>query len=187
METRKRLKVRCPSLPDPPVVLYYPNGAPSDIGAGETGIFTNAKNDFAIVQDDPKHNTTYIGTMESSETKPCHYALGVFDKRKGKLKLYSILGESVFRMEPKVEGLQYEPSKTTTIIESKDEIDQGKRMALERFGNASAKKRIRSQNQFLSEQSEEVNKAMETMVMEITDEAKRQGWTQSQVWAPSFS
>ncbi|CAM6126401.1 unnamed protein product [Calypogeia fissa] len=80
--------------------------------------------------------SNYVG--EAAGWQPCDYLLGVFDKEKGSLKLMSLAGEKVFRMEPRVRGLDY-----GRVIDEEAPEEEGdtlersrikKRMLTEAFG-----------------------------------------------------
>ncbi|KAL4179717.1 hypothetical protein AMTRI_Chr13g88690 [Amborella trichopoda] len=56
-------------------------------------------------------NVDFVGTNytgEAAVSQSCSYALGVLDKEKQILTVVPIAGDKVFRMEPRVRGLQYE-------------------------------------------------------------------------------
>ncbi|MED6197160.1 hypothetical protein PIB30_054131 [Stylosanthes scabra] len=110
-----------------PVVGYFPSGFdPTSDGAAATGfhVYRNRRMNkrMQLVVGSPASSVEYVGTSYAGEAAAGHssmYAIGVFDKEKGTLKVVPIAANKIFRLEPKVKTLDAvdkEPA-TSTVEE----------------------------------------------------------------------
>ncbi|KAL1533412.1 DNA-directed RNA polymerase I subunit RPA49-like [Salvia divinorum] len=107
-----------------PVIGYFPSGFDpsknSEESNSKSGVISSVK-----VYKNPKRNpknprlevvvgvggsaVNFVGTSYSGEARTpqlCNYALGVLDKETGVLKMVPIAANKIFRLEPKVAGLE---------------------------------------------------------------------------------
>ncbi|OVA10366.1 RNA polymerase I associated factor [Macleaya cordata] len=133
---RKRIEVKMEIVPQhpekiAPLVGYFPSGYdPQKIYTSEDDepprvrVFTNKQRSsrLELVVSPKGSKVNFVGTSHSGEataSQACTYALGVLDKETQSLKIVPIACNKIFRLEPRVGGLDVcknEPSK-----ESKEE------------------------------------------------------------------
>lgn len=121
---RKRTIVQTEYIPPQsgfgcPFVGYFPSGydpvkngdASSSL---EVGVYQNTRKikskQLQLVARPKEASVDFVGTNYSGENslwQPCNYLMGVFDKETSTLKLVPISGGRIFRMEARVQGMEY--------------------------------------------------------------------------------
>ncbi|XP_027335914.1 DNA-directed RNA polymerase I subunit rpa49 [Abrus precatorius] len=155
----------------PPVIGYFPSGFDPlknyGDGSGPASFqlyrHRNMPKRLQLVVRPEGSPGEFVGTSYSGEAAAGHramYALGVLDKEAGSLKIVPIAGNKIFRMEPKVKGLEAadpEPAtstmeeltphqklaQTTAIWGTKKEIEKAKKkLALRQDDNPDSQKNL---------------------------------------------
>lgn len=105
----------------PPFVGYFPSGYnPSkkydgsnskETGSPRVQVYRSQKwpKRFQMVVSPTGSNVDFVGTNYSGEAtagQQCRYAVGVFDKEAQTLKIVPVACDKIFRLEPKVRGLE---------------------------------------------------------------------------------
>ncbi|XP_031477568.1 uncharacterized protein LOC116248746 [Nymphaea colorata] len=163
-----------------PFVGYFPSGF--DIGSSSEGndgvrvrAFRNTdkfkKGRLQLVINDDNAGVDFVGTNYSGEGalfQPCTYALGVLDKNNGSLKILPIAGNKIFRLEPRVRGLQYVHTGAVDVEEEKltDENRLDKLRALtSSFGTKRSKSQVtRRESRRLKEENLDLKEAAENLI-----------------------
>ncbi|RDX82007.1 rpa49, partial [Mucuna pruriens] len=109
----------------PPVVGYFPSGFDplKNHGGGPSDFqlfrHRNMSKRLQLVVRPAGASVEFVGTSYSGEAAAGHramYALGVLDKEAGTLKIVPVAGNKIFRLEPKVKGMEAadnEPANST--------------------------------------------------------------------------
>ncbi|XP_058723355.1 DNA-directed RNA polymerase I subunit rpa49-like [Vicia villosa] len=130
----------------PPFVGYFPSGfdpVKQSSGSAGAGIqvyrnqFMNKRTELVVSPADS--SVEFVGTSYAGEATGQRgmYALGVFDKESQTLKVVSIGANKIFRLEPRVKGLEYkEPLPSGTPVEemTQDEWTAKRRLTDATFG-----------------------------------------------------
>ncbi|KAJ1378216.1 RNA polymerase I associated factor, A49-like [Sesbania bispinosa] len=137
----------------PPIIGYFPSGfdpvKSSSDGPGSTGFQLyrnrNLTKRLQLVVSPAGSPVEFVGTSYSGEAAAGHramYALGVFDKEAQTLKVVPVAANKIFRLDPKIKGLedrepasstmedltpQQKVAQTTAIWGTKKEIEKAKK------------------------------------------------------------
>ncbi|RYR62646.1 hypothetical protein Ahy_A04g020347 isoform B [Arachis hypogaea] len=115
-----------------PVVGYFPSGFdPISDGAAATGfhVYRNrrTRKRMQLVVGSPASPVEYVGTSYAGEAAAGNssmYAIGVFDKEKGTLKVVPVAANKIFRLEPKVKALDaVDKEPATSTVEELTPLD----------------------------------------------------------------
>ncbi|OMO66591.1 RNA polymerase I associated factor, A49-like protein [Corchorus olitorius] len=108
----------------PPLVAYFPSGYNPNPQEEEDGPNNNSKrprvkvyrnmaqnkhNRLEVVVSPNGSNVDFVGSSyrgEAAAAQLCRYSLGVLDKESGTLKIVPIASNKIFRLEPRVRGLE---------------------------------------------------------------------------------
>ncbi|KAL2609648.1 hypothetical protein R1flu_028221 [Riccia fluitans] len=115
----------------------------------------------------------YVG--EAAGWQPCNYLLGVFDKEKGSLKLMPLAGEKVFRMEPRIRGLEYGRPPDEEEEENKNTPEMQKlrrKMLTEAFGSQRSRLRAARYERGIIKEDDlaDMKGSMENLFKEAADD-----------------
>ncbi|XP_028779119.1 DNA-directed RNA polymerase I subunit rpa49 [Neltuma alba] len=145
----------------PPIVGYFPSGFDpqknldddSESGMGSTNIkiYRNKKmpKRLQLVVSSNGSPVDFVGTSYSGEAtagQKCMYALGVFDKETHTLKVVPIAANKIFRLDPRVRGLEYsakEPENSTVVELTAEERAEKAREATILWGTKSSIKKAK--------------------------------------------
>ncbi|CAI8589909.1 unnamed protein product [Vicia faba] len=125
----------------PPFVGYFPSGfdaVKQSFGSGGIQVYRNQfmSKRTELVVSPAGSSVEFVGTSYAGEATGQRgmYALGVFDKEAQTLKVVRIGANKIFRLEPRVKGLEYkEPLPSTIPVE---EMSQDQWMAKRRLTDA---------------------------------------------------
>ncbi|XP_054783702.1 DNA-directed RNA polymerase I subunit rpa49-like [Prosopis cineraria] len=129
----------------PPIVGYFPSGfdpqkaldndSESGLGSPNIKVYRNKKmpKRLQLVVSPNGSSVDFVGTNYSGEAtagQKCMYALGVFDKETHALKVVPIAANKIFRLDPRVRGLEYSDKETesSTAVEltAKERADRAR-------------------------------------------------------------
>ncbi|XP_047963910.1 DNA-directed RNA polymerase I subunit rpa49-like [Salvia hispanica] len=143
-----------------PVIGYFPSGfdplknseeSNSQSRVSSVKVYKNAKRNpknprLEVVVGVGGSAVNFVGTSYSGEARTpqiCNYALGVLDKNTGVLKMVPIAANKIFRLEPKVHGVEQPENESRDAEKEADTYEERS----EKFMNAtrmySTKKNIR--------------------------------------------
>ncbi|KAK4267522.1 hypothetical protein QN277_024291 [Acacia crassicarpa] len=129
----------------PPIVGYFPSGfdpqknLDNDSESTNIKVYRNKKmpKRLQLVVSPNGSSVDFVGTSYSGEAtagQKCMYALGVFDKETHSLKVVPIAANKIFRLDPKVRGLEYsdkEPENSTPAeLTAKERADKAREATL---------------------------------------------------------
>ncbi|XP_050382457.1 uncharacterized protein LOC126799319 [Argentina anserina] len=155
----------------PPLVGYFPSGfdPTRNQGPGSTkaGVFRHKERGGTrlqvVVTPSKESKVDFVGTSYAGEAQAgeaCAYGLGILDKATQTLKIVPIAGNKIFRLEPKVQGLDL----------------AGKEPASSAIGELSAvekaAKRIDLHNRYGTKKSIRQNKKMQTLKQQDDPDAQ---------------
>ncbi|XP_002974007.2 DNA-directed RNA polymerase I subunit rpa49 [Selaginella moellendorffii] len=135
-----------------PILAYFPTPfdpcaqqPTKDDQSDPPELYASTKNSqMQLVVRPPGGNVDFVGANVNSEAgawNPTMFALGVFDKEEGTLKIVPVVSNKVLRMEPRVRGVSYMMdygNQDDTEVDREMRIDR-KNTLVNRFGTKKAK------------------------------------------------
>ncbi|GAX78744.1 hypothetical protein CEUSTIGMA_g6181.t1 [Chlamydomonas eustigma] len=189
MVKRKAVQIEVPPCEPSslPLACYFPTGRPSDIDSIDISLYNShgARNVQNILVG-RRDNMDYVGSTSSQEytsLQSCSYAIGVFDKVEGKVRLLPLQGGKVLRMEARLHGLEYGPSGTTGQEAStrEEQLAMNKRL-VDSFGSTRRRRQLNAREEGVVRADKLGSVVALTQVLQSqANKAKEQGHTKDEV------